>query len=121
MKIQKILSNHDNKFEAIFVCEHCGETKKDTGTNDPYFFEYVLPLMKCNRCGMAEIRSYDKEIIPSEDNDIYNVDEWKSLVDNGIFIPDDGSGYWVKDNKRSTDEVFSTPQLDATHVIWFNK
>jgi len=33
----------------------------------------------------------------------------------------DGHGYWVKDNKQSNDEIFSTPRLDATHIIWFNK
>lgn len=33
----------------------------------------------------------------------------------------DGHGYWVKDNKQSSDEIFSTPRLDATHIIWFNK
>ncbi len=33
----------------------------------------------------------------------------------------DGSGYWVKDGKKSRDEIFSTPRLDATHIVWYNK
>ena len=37
------------------------------------------------------------------------------------FSNNDGSGYWVKDGKKSNDEIFSTPRLDATHVIWYNK
>ena len=37
------------------------------------------------------------------------------------FSNDDGSGYWVKEGKQSSDEIFSTPRLDATHIIWFNK
>ena len=33
----------------------------------------------------------------------------------------DGHGYWVKGSKQSSDEIFSTPRLDATDIIWFNK
>jgi hypothetical protein len=53
--------------------------------------------------------------------DIYTVEEWNRTVDGGWLTNDDGSGYWMKDCLKSTDEVFSTPQLDATHVVWYNK
>ncbi len=71
-------------------------------------------MEKCNRL-------YNEKIEPDPDNDIYTVEEWEKEVSNGWFVTYDGSGYWVKNNCKSDDEVFSTPKLDATHVIWFNK
>jgi hypothetical protein len=53
--------------------------------------------------------------------DIFTVDEWREAVEDGDFCNYDGCGYWVKDGMESRDEVFSTPQLDATHVAWYNK
>lgn len=53
--------------------------------------------------------------------DLMTVKDWQKAVDAGCFGNFDGSGYWVKDGKESRDEVFSTPQLDATHVAWYNK
>lgn len=64
-------------------------------------------------------REYTEEVY--EFADVFTVGEWESAVDDGYFINDDGSGYWVKDGKSSSDEVFSTPPLDATHVAWYNK
>ena len=55
------------------------------------------------------------------DDDIYTVKEWREALDMGLFWTYDGFGYWCKDGYRSKDEVFSTLQLDATHVIWYNK
>ena len=55
------------------------------------------------------------------DDDIYTAEMWQKYVDEGWFSTTDGSGYWVKDGLRSTDEVFNSPQLDATHVVWYNK
>ena len=52
---------------------------------------------------------------------IFTVDDWRKAVEDGDFCNYDGSGYWVKDGMESDDEVFSTPQLDATHVAWYNK
>jgi hypothetical protein len=40
---------------------------------------------------------------------------------DGCICDDDGFGYWVKDGLKSFDDVFSTEQLDATHVVWYNK
>ena len=64
---------------------------------------------------------YTKKLQPNIDDDIYTVAEWGEAIKNGEFGNYDGNGYWLKDGYRSDDEVFSTPQLDATHVIWFNK
>lgn len=63
---------------------------------------------------------YTKKIDPKL-GDIFTVAEWKKSVRDGYFTNWDGSGYWVKDNLSSDDEVFSTRSLDATHVIWYNK
>lgn len=37
------------------------------------------------------------------------------------FGYDDGIGYWVKDGLISHGNIFSTPRLDATHIVWYNK
>lgn len=55
------------------------------------------------------------------DDEIYSVKDWLDSVRDGCFNNFDGSGYWVKDGMKSRDEVFSTPVLDATHVVWYNK
>lgn len=66
------------------------------------------------------MRLYDEEL--PKYGDLMTVEDWKEDVESGSFINTDGSGYWVKDGKMSRDdEVFSSPQLDATHVMWFNK
>ena len=64
---------------------------------------------------------YTKKLDKEWDDDIYTVEEWIRAVKDGCFCNFDGSGYWVKGGLKSNDEVFSTPQLDATHVVWYNK
>lgn len=53
--------------------------------------------------------------------ELFAVDDFIIDVNSGCFGNYDGSGYWVKNNLRSQDEVFSTPREDATHVLWFSK
>lgn len=64
-------------------------------------------------------RIYDGEV--PDFADVMTVQEWQEAVEDGWFINDDGSGYWVKDGKESDDMVFADPQLDATHVSWYHK
>ena len=64
---------------------------------------------------------YTKKLDQDWDDDIYTVEEWIRAVKDGCFCNFDGIGYWVKDGLKSNDEVFSTPPLDATHVVWYNK
>jgi hypothetical protein len=64
---------------------------------------------------------YTTKLDKDWDDDIYTIEEWNKTVEDGWICNDDGSGYWVKDGLKSRDEVFSTPQLDATHVVWYNK
>jgi hypothetical protein len=67
-------------------------------------------------------RRYKKLLSHFEpDIDLYSAEEWLSAIEDGAFSTTDGIGYWVKDSMVSDDEVFSTPQLDATDVLWFNK
>jgi hypothetical protein len=65
------------------------------------------------------VRAYPYDHPP--DAHIMTVAEWKDAVESGMFIPDDGIGFWVKDGKESTDDPFETPPEDATHVAWYNK
>ena len=62
-----------------------------------------------------------KDNVSDEFDDIYTIDEWKSMIANNFIWNDCGSGYWVKDNLACRDEVFSSEQLDATHVVWYSK
>jgi hypothetical protein len=47
--------------------------------------------------------------------------EWFDYIDNGFLLPEDGHGYWCKDGKQSTSQIFCTVPKDATHVAWYNK
>lgn len=67
------------------------------------------------------LERYTKELNQEWDDDIYTVEEWEQVVKDGYIGNFDGNGYWVKNGLKSSDEVFSTPKLDATHVIWYNK
>jgi len=65
-------------------------------------------------------RVYDGEVFDFAD--VMTAEEWNEAVSLGFFNNDDGSGYWVKDGKECIEaEVFHSPQLDATHVAWYNK
>jgi hypothetical protein len=66
-------------------------------------------------------RIYSEKIDFEFDEEIYTVKEWDDVIKNGWIWNDCGCGYWVKDDMKSKDEVFSTPQLDATHVTWYSK
>lgn len=67
------------------------------------------------------MREYNKEIGGPDWVEIFTIDDMIDQLINGAISNYDGSGYWVKDGLRSMDECFSTPQLDATHIAWYNK
>ena len=64
---------------------------------------------------------YTIELEDDIDTDIYTVEAWEGGIRAGLFSTTDGMGYWVKNGRRSTDEVFSSPKFDATHVTWYGK
>ena len=67
-------------------------------------------------------RVYGEPISKFKFCDIMSIDEWREATAEYQYItPNDGFGYWVKDNMSSCDDVFETEQYDATQVIWFNK
>lgn len=68
---------------------------------------------------MKKIREYTKPI--SKYGTKLYIIEFNELVENGWITDDDGFGYWVKNNLACDDEVFSSSQQDATHVVWYNK
>lgn len=52
MKIKKINSQHRRDFYADYECEHCGHIEKNqSGYDDSYFHENVIPNMTCKSCG----------------------------------------------------------------------
>jgi hypothetical protein len=64
-------------------------------------------------------RKYGKEIINDDEIDLMTISEFNDF--SSWCNLDDGTGYWVRDGFRSDDEVFNSEQLDATHVVWYNK
>ena len=58
MKIQKILNQNRRDFTAIFECEHCGKTKKESGYDDEYYHREVIPEMLCKECGLKADKDY---------------------------------------------------------------
>jgi len=58
MKIQEILSQNRRDFQAIFVCEHCGETLRRGGYDDDNFHQNVIPKMPCPECGKTSPENY---------------------------------------------------------------
>jgi len=58
MKIKEIKSQNRRDFQAIFECEHCGNTIKRSGYDDEYFHNYVIPKMVCNACGKTASDTY---------------------------------------------------------------
>lgn len=59
MRIKQILSQNRRDFIAIYECEHCGHTKKDSGYDDANFHENVIPnKFKCEKCGKLVDETY---------------------------------------------------------------
>lgn len=55
--------------------------------------------------------------------DLMTIDEWKSSVACGGFIPYDGDGHWATADKMddSSDVWVGEEPKWATHVAWFNR
>jgi hypothetical protein len=51
-------------------------------------------------------------------DEVMTLDRFDEKIKTGAINSTLGWGYWVKDGFASADEVFDTPPLDATHVIW---
>ena len=58
MKIKQIKSQHRRDFEAIYVCEHCGNEETASGYDDGYFHQNVIPAMKCCKCDKTAPKDY---------------------------------------------------------------
>ena len=58
MKIRKIESQHRRDFWAIYECEHCGFSYRDSGYDDSNFHQNVIPEMKCKECGKSANKDY---------------------------------------------------------------
>lgn len=52
MRIKQITWRHRNDYKAVMVCEHCGHEQDDNhGYSDHFYFDRVIPAMKCDACG----------------------------------------------------------------------
>lgn len=54
--------------------------------------------------------------------DLFTIEEWNNNVKLGSFIPDDGDGYYMINDKKTPVYVWEHPAPEGTtHVIWYNK
>lgn len=53
MKIKEIKMQNRRDFEAIYVCENCGNEEEKDGYDDRNFHDNVIPKMKCSKCGKS--------------------------------------------------------------------
>jgi transcription elongation factor Elf1 len=58
VKIKTITSQHRRDFQAIYECEHCGETSRGGGYDDANFHQNVIPQMACGKCGKKAAPEY---------------------------------------------------------------
>jgi len=61
MRIKETLRQSRRDFKAIYECEHCGATKEQSGYDDQYFHQKVIPAMKCPDCGKVAPDSYEPQ------------------------------------------------------------
>jgi hypothetical protein len=64
--------------------------------------------------------------VADDEDDVYTIDEFKSLCESGGFIDYDGFGYPVKDSKCDPSIIIRPSKIsdipnDATHVVWYNR
>lgn len=59
--------------------------------------------------------------------DVFTLEEWQEAVGDGLFVPDDGTGCWLDEDRRYLtdyifgDDVWTKPPEGAVWVAWFNK
>lgn len=58
MKIKEITSQHRRDFQAIYKCDHCGNTIESDGYDDANFHINVIPNMKCVKCNKTAKDTY---------------------------------------------------------------
>jgi ribose-phosphate pyrophosphokinase len=112
------VQNPNKELEGLYEKIYCVNTKYDSyDLSNIKVFDY-------NDLGIFGENKKSRYVEPIDsrwDDDIYTIEQWNKVLSDGWIHNDDGSGYWVKDGMKSSDEVFSTGQLDATHVVWYNK
>lgn len=56
MKIKQVLWQNRRDFSAIMKCEFCGhEQKNESGYDDRYYHDNVIPNMKCKACDKSTV------------------------------------------------------------------
>ena len=58
--------------------------------------------------------------------DVFTLTEFGQAVHMGVFIPDDGTGYygtkeWYYTHLCVWDDTIKEVPKDCTHVVWFSK
>ena len=62
MFIKKMLSQNRRDFTAMLECEHCTATQElNSGYDDSYYHQEVLPKIKCKSCGKPAGPKYEPQ------------------------------------------------------------
>jgi hypothetical protein len=85
-----------------------------------YIIALYFALKRHEANQKLKTRQYNIKLDPDLDEDIYTLEEWE-IAKVQCINNYDGCGYWVKNGMKSNDEVFNTPELDATHITWYSK
>jgi hypothetical protein len=118
-------------FKCYIICDDhvCMTVNKDMSIEEfeelarVFYFSMIGQLHSLNvkRCNERGEHLYGKDLNDCAKGRLYTVEDWNQSVEDGDMDSDDGTGYWCRDGMRSDEEVFRTEQLDATHVVWYNK
>lgn len=85
-----------------------------------YNLEDAISFLSAKSIENANSPSTEREYNQNIDmfDEVMTIDTFDKKIDNGEINSQLGWGYWVKDGFATTDEIFSSPILDATHVVW---
>ena len=58
MRIKKITSQHRRDYTAVMICEHCSHEQNDSGYDDAFYHQNVIPKIECKSCGKSASDDY---------------------------------------------------------------
>lgn len=58
MRIKQITSQNRRDFQAVYICEHCGNEEDGCGYDYSNFHQNVIPNKKCKSCGKTADKDY---------------------------------------------------------------
>lgn len=111
IRMQGVFMTEDEVYRVITTYDRVKTQRYSFSLSDATDIEFHIRTL-------YGTHNYSTPIDPDDEFELYTVAQWRTMAGS---LYDQGSGYWVKGTNKSNDDVFSTPRLDATHVIWYAK